>query len=275
MVSKLCIPNFHHDLSDINQGFIQDYKGLYACRLLLGFFEASIAPCQNVYLGWVYKKSERGKRSSLIFAFSAVASGFGGIMAYGLTQLHGPHGFSGWRWLFVVEGIMTVLLVPAFFWVFPKEPTTAWFLTEEEKRLMLARYEADPSWGHDEEFSIKECIKAFKDPKWYAFSAYQFCVDITLYGFTTFLPAIVRGLGYQSIHANLMTAPIYFCALAFFLLIAYFSDKTGLRGPFMAGPLLCLVIGYAMLITIDNLKIRFFACFGTLSFTPPFSMRTN
>jgi MFS family permease len=238
---------------------------LYACRLLIGFFEAGLIPCVNVYLAWVYKKSERGKRSSYIFAFSAFSSAFGGILAYGLTQIRGPNGFSGWRWLFCIEGAMTIILVPAFWFVFPKSPTEAWFLTAEEKLMMQARYDSDPSWGNEDSFSWKECAEAFADPKWYMFFTYQFSVNISLYGLTTFFPAIIKGLGYTSVHANLMTVPVYVCSLVFFLIVAYFSDKTGMRGPFLAGSLLLLIIGYAILISVDNLKVRFFACFGKFS----------
>lgn len=234
---------------------------MYACRLLIGLFEAGLIPCIDVYLGWVYKKSERGKRSSVIFAFSAFSSAFGGLLAYGLTQIKTAN-FEGWRWLFAMEAAITFLVVPLFWFVFPKSPTDAWFLTEEEKHLMQARYDNDPSWGYNEEFSLKECLKIFVDPKWYAFWAYQFSVNISLYGLTTFMPAIVNGLGYKSYHANLMTVPIYMCALVFFLGIAYLSDRTGYRGPYIAGCLLCLIIGYALLISVDNLKVRFFACFG-------------
>ncbi|KFA77532.1 hypothetical protein S40288_08690 [Stachybotrys chartarum IBT 40288] len=244
----------------LGMSFIRDYRGLYACRLLIGLFEAGLIPCINVYLGWVYKKSERGQRSSFIFAFSAFSSAFGGLLAYGLTQIRTSN-FAGWRWLFAVEGAMTVIIVPFFWLVFPKSPTEAWFLTMEEKHMMNARYEADPSWGHDEKFSWGECFKAFSDPKWYAFWAYQFSVNVSLYGLTTFMPAIVRGLGYTSVTANLMTVPIYICALVFFLIIAYFSDKHGVRGPYIAGCLLCLIIGYSLLISVDNLRVRFFASF--------------
>lgn len=239
---------------------MQNHKTLYACRLLIGLFEAGLIPCINVYLGWVYKKSERGKRSSLIFAYSAISSAFGGILAFGLTQIH-TGGFEGWRWLFAIEGAMTMIAVPIFWFMFPTSPTEAWFLTEEEKHMMKLRYDLDPTWGNEEEFSWSECLKAFVDPKWYAFFAYQFSVNVSLYGLTTFLPAIVRGLGYTSVHANLMTVPIYVCSLVFFLIIAYFSDRTGVRGPYIAGSLCCLIIGYAILISVDNLKVRFFASF--------------
>lgn len=243
---------------------MQEWKGLYACRLLIGAFEAGLIPCINVYIGLVYKKEERGKRTSLFYAFSALASAFGGILAFGLTQIHGPNGFSGWRWLFAIEGAITILLVPVFYVLFPKTPTNAWFLTEEEKKLMVLRYQSDPHWGQDDHFSWKEVGKVFKDPKWYAFFVYQFSVDVSLFGFTTFLPAIVRGLGYSSIHANLMMAPIYFVALFFFIIIAYFSDRMRLRGPFLAGPLCCLIVGCAILVTVEDLKVRFFACFCKL-----------
>ncbi|KAL1861093.1 hypothetical protein Plec18170_001608 [Paecilomyces lecythidis] len=247
-------------LVSLGMSFIKDYRALYACRLLIGLFEAGLIPCINVYLGWVYKKSERGQRSSFIFAFSAFSSAFGGLLAYGLTQIRASN-FASWRWLFAVEGAMTIIIVPLFWLVFPKSPTQAWFLTGEEKQMMKARYEADPTWGHDEEFSMSECLKAFTDPKWYAFWAYQFSVNISLYGLTTFMPAIVRGLGYTSVTANLMTVPIYICALIFFLVIAFLSDRQGLRGPYIAGCLLCLIIGYALLISVENLKVRFFASF--------------
>ena len=183
------------------------------------------------------------------------------MLAYGLTQIK-TNNFEGWRWLFAVEGAMTIIVVPIFWFTFPVTPIDAWFLTDDEKIMMRARYAQDPSWGYEEKFSWAECLKAFVDPKWYAHWAYQFSVNISLYGLTTFMPAIVRGLGYESVTANLMTVPIFICALFFFLLLAFFSDRTGYRGPFLATGLVCLIIGYALLLSVENLKVRFFACFG-------------
>lgn len=152
----------------LGMGFIENWWALYTCRLLLGFFEAGLIPCIDVYIGLVYKREERGKRSAIIFAFSALASAFGGILAYGLTQIKGPGNFKGWRWLFIVEAILTLLVVPVFFFIFPQEPREAWFLTEEEKGLMIARYAKDPHWGIDEEFKWSSVLSIFVDPKWYA-----------------------------------------------------------------------------------------------------------
>lgn len=148
--------------------FITNWQGLYACRLLIGLFEAAIFPCIDVYIGMVYKKEERGKRASIIFAFSALSSAFGGLLAFGLTQINGPNGFAGWRWLFVVEGLLTLLVVPLYWFVFPNEAREAWFLTPEEKQMVVARYELNPHWGIDEKFSWGAILSVFKDPKFYA-----------------------------------------------------------------------------------------------------------
>ncbi|KAK8240199.1 high-affinity nicotinic acid transporter [Phyllosticta capitalensis] len=246
-------------------GFVQNWQGLYTCRLLLGLFEAGLIPCINVYLGMVYNKEERGKRSSVIFAFSAVSSAFGGVLAFGLTQIHTATYFKSWRALFIFEGALTLACAPLFFFVFPKTPRTAWFLNDEEKEMMKLRYELNPYSGIDEKFTWTAVIEAFTDPKWHAFWIYQFCVDVSLYGFTTFLPSIIQGMGFvSSVDAQLMTVPVYFWGTIFFLFIAWSSDRTGNRGYWLAGPIACLIIGYAILISVESTGVRYFACFITI-----------
>ncbi|PLB52498.1 high-affinity nicotinic acid transporter [Aspergillus steynii IBT 23096] len=255
---------FAWGVTTLGMGFIHSWKGLYACRLLIGAFEAGLMPCINVYIALTYKKSERARRSSVIFAFSAIASAFGGVLAFGLTQIHGPSGFSGWRWLFIVEGALTIILVPLFFFLFPDSPADAWFLNSEEKAMVRLRYEMDPHWGVDDEFSWSDVAKTFIDPKFYAFVVFQFPVDISLYGFTTFLPSIIEGMGYTSVRANLLTVPVYAWGLLWFLGVGYMSDRTGNRGYWIGGPLLALIIGYAILIGVETVGVRYFACFITV-----------
>ncbi|KAK6068274.1 C6 transcription factor [Seiridium cupressi] len=200
-------------------------------------------------------------RSSVIFAFSALASAFGGLFAYGLTQIESGSYFRSWRALFIIEGALTILICPAFYFLFPESPTTARFLTPGEKEMMRLRYEQDPHWGIDDEFSWHAVIAALVDPKFYAHFIFQFAVDISLYGFTTFLPAIIKGLGFTSVQANLLTVPVYFWGLLTFMFTAYMSDRLRNRGFWIGGPLLCLIVGYAILISVESIQVRYFACF--------------
>lgn len=88
-----------HSLIVNSKGLIQSCKGLYACRLLIGLFESGLIPSINVYIAMVYNQSERGKCSAVVFAFSAFSSAFGGVLVFGLTQIDGPGGFAGWRYV--------------------------------------------------------------------------------------------------------------------------------------------------------------------------------
>lgn len=151
----------------LGMGFVQNWQGLYACRLLLGCFEAALIPCLETYLGLVYKREERGTRMVMVYSWSTIASAFGGLLAFGLTQIQGPGDFQGWRWLFIIEGALTLAIVPVFLWLFPKDILDAWFLTSEEKEMMRLRYAQDPSWGIDEKFTWREVIKAVTDPKFF------------------------------------------------------------------------------------------------------------
>lgn len=63
-----------------------------------------------------------------------------------------------------------------------------------------------------------------------------------------------------------MTVPIYVWGLVWFLAIAWCSDRYGMRGPFIAGPLVLLIIGYAILISVESLGVRYFACYSKLTF---------
>ncbi|KAF7547916.1 hypothetical protein G7046_g8859 [Stylonectria norvegica] len=241
----------------IGMGFVQNWQGLYACRLLLGLFEAGLIPCLETYLGLVYKRDERGTRMVMVYSWSAISSAFGGLLAFGLTQINGPHGFAGWRWLFIVEGILTLSVIPFFLWLFPKDILDAWFLTEEEKEMMRLRYSQNPSWGIDEKFTWGELLKAATDPKFFAFFVILFCGDLTIYGFTTFLPSILHGMGYTSVHANLLTVPVYIWALLVFIVAGLSSDRFGNRSIPIAGGFICMIIGYAILISVESVGVRY------------------
>lgn len=71
---------FSWGLTTFSMGFIHNATGLYTCRLFLGLFEAAVAPCFDTYIGCVYKKHERAKRSSVMFCFAALASALGGLL---------------------------------------------------------------------------------------------------------------------------------------------------------------------------------------------------
>lgn len=94
----------------IGAAFIENYASLIATRLLLGAFESGLFPCLTLYLSMYYKPMEQARRVSYLFVASALSGAFGGLLAYGLTNMHGVRGLAGWRWLFLVVSVILRLL---------------------------------------------------------------------------------------------------------------------------------------------------------------------
>ncbi|KAH7024853.1 high-affinity nicotinic acid transporter [Microdochium trichocladiopsis] len=244
----------------LGMGFVKNVRGLYACRLLIGFFEAGLIPCINTYIGMVYLRSEMSVRSAIMYGCSAFAGAVGGLLASAVSNVHAG-GLAPWSWLFIIEGIITVSFVPVLYAVFPKDPRTAWFLTEEERNVIRLRFELNPHLSLEDEFSCAKVASAFKDPKTYLHAVLEFVLTLSLFSFMTFLPAIIRGLGYTSVVAQLLTVPVYAWATISYFAIAFLSDKVGLRGPFILGAGLFLLAGYAVSIGTDSLGGRYAAVF--------------
>ncbi|KEY71706.1 hypothetical protein S7711_02935 [Stachybotrys chartarum IBT 7711] len=244
----------------LGMGFVTNVQQLYACRLLLGAFEAGLIPCINSYIGMVYLKSEMSMRSATYYCFSAIAGAFGGLLASAVSNLNAG-GLPSWSWLFIIEGIITVCLAPVIWWIFPKDPRTAWFLNEEERNVMRLRHELNPHLSNDDEFSWAKILSAFADPKTWLHAVMEFCVDLSLFSFTTFLPAIIRGIGYTSVQAQLLTVPVYVWATISYFILAFMSDKVGLRGPFVLTACCFLLLGYIVMLATTNLGARYASVF--------------
>lgn len=167
----------------LSTGFVQNFQGLVALRLLLGIFEAGLFPGLNVYLTFFYTKRELALRVGYLFVSAAIAGAFGGLLAFGIGHLDGVRGMSGWRWIMILEGLPTVLLAFVVWFFLPNGPEDAYFLTPEEKKLMILRHQRH--YGSTEsalQFSKKDMMAAFKDWRVWVFSIAQFGVDTMLYG---------------------------------------------------------------------------------------------
>ncbi|CUM64859.1 uncharacterized protein PRCAT00002474001 [Priceomyces carsonii] len=246
-------------ISCLCTSFANGYHSLLACRLLVGLFESGIIPCINVYLGMLYTRGEMAKRCSAVYAAGATAGAFGGLLAFGITKIE-TENWQGWRFLFAIEGALTIMCFPVLITFLPRDVTKVWWLSEEEKRFLENRMRSNPDFHMYEKFSWSEVIRGLKDKNTILVCLYQFCVDITLFGISTFLPSIIKGMGYGSYSTQLLTIPFYVVALISFVTVAYFSDKTGNRGFFIIGGVLCEVIGYAILIGSRALGARYFGC---------------
>ncbi|CAF1166293.1 unnamed protein product [Adineta ricciae] len=245
-------------------GLINSYASLVVCRLLLGAAESGLFPGAAFYLSSWYKRRELSWRISILFSAAALAGAFGGILAFAIGKMRGIGGQEGWRWIFYLEGILTVIVgASAFFLIndFPSDRPK--FLTEEECNQIIARLQADAGPGAGEHFSWKQVKAAFTDWKIYVFCLCYIGITEPFYSLSFFSPTIIQSLGYQSYQAQLMTAPPYAFSFITTMATAYFSDRYTRRTIFIVFWLMITIIGFIILIIVDNLHVKYFAIFLT------------
>jgi MFS family permease len=125
-------------------GACQSFGGLVACRFMLGFIEAAYFPGCLFYLSSWYTRKELGLRTAVLYSGSLISGAFGGLVTAGITSnMDGTHGLRAWRWVFIIEGGITVAIAASAFFVLPNFPRTTSWLTEEERQLAVYRLQED------------------------------------------------------------------------------------------------------------------------------------
>lgn len=151
---------------------VQSYGGLVGVRFCLGFVEAAYFPGCLFYLSAWYTRKELGFRTAILYSGSLLSGAFSGLISAGITNgLDGSRNLRAWRWLFIIEGVITVVIAVAAFFVLPNFPRTTAWLTENERQLAVWRLDEDigeDDWIDSQKQSFFHGMKlAFLDVKMY------------------------------------------------------------------------------------------------------------
>jgi sugar phosphate permease len=124
-------------------GFVNSYAALVGVRVLLGIFEAGLGPGSIYLITMYYRRYELPKRLSWWYCSGIVAGAFGGLLAYAIAHMDGIQGYSGWRWIFIIEGLVTAVAGIVMKWWLVDWPEDSGFLDEQETAVLMARLSAD------------------------------------------------------------------------------------------------------------------------------------
>lgn len=244
-------------------GVTQSYAGLIVCRLLLGLVEGGLFPGAAVYLTLFYTKRELALRVGYLFISAAIAGAVGGLLAYGIGSMDGVAGQRGWRWILILEGLPSFVLGIATWFLLADDPETASYLSSEEKHLIKVR--RDRQLGQTssaQKFHKADVYAALEDWKVYAFCAGQFGTDTMLYGYSTFLPTIIKGLGtWSTAQTQALTIPCYCLGALSYVVAARISDSQQRRGLYTVLFGGISVIGYGILISDSSTGVHYLGCF--------------
>ncbi|KAF5487717.1 Pantothenate transporter liz1 [Colletotrichum siamense] len=150
---------------------------IYGIRFLLGVLETPAATGAIYLLTSWYRGDELFKRAGVWYVSSNVGAMFGGyLQAAAYNNLSGVHGMSGWRWLFIIDGVISLPISIAGYFLFPGLPTSpkVWWLTEAEQKLAQARMRDD---------GVKESKKIGKRMLKRVFTHWHFYVAVLTYIF--------------------------------------------------------------------------------------------
>lgn len=190
-------------------GAVHSFGQLIAVRVVLGLVECPYFPGAIFLMSSWYTRAELTRRISWFYSGNALANMFGGLLAAGiLGNLDGNMGLAGWRWLFIIEGVITIGVAIAAGFVLPDYPATTKWLNEEERNFATWRLMEDINESDDtHSSSIWEGVKlCLKDYRLYLFVLLQH-LSILSQTFQYFFPSIVQTLGYGEIETLLLTVP--------------------------------------------------------------------
>ncbi|KAJ5135316.1 uncharacterized protein N7515_004594 [Penicillium bovifimosum] len=249
------------------QGLTTSFGGLVACRFLLGIFEAGLMPGCIYLIAMYYKRHELQWRFNLFFSASILAGAVSGLLAYGIGKMDGVGGYRSWRWLFILEGLVTVIAGVAAKFLIVDWPETATFLTDDERTLLLRRLSEDRGAAQMNRFDKPAMKRTFLDIKIYIGALMYFGIVNTGYATSFFTPTILKQLGWTEVRAQVMSIPVYLVSTVVSLTTAFISDRIRHRFGFTILGCLIATIGYVILICQESVAVgvRYFAVYAVMA----------
>ncbi|KAH6951268.1 major facilitator superfamily domain-containing protein [Ilyonectria sp. MPI-CAGE-AT-0026] len=241
-------------------GITQSSGGLYACRFFLGFVEAAFYPGALFLISSWYKRSEMGLRSAVLFSATQLGSAFSGLIGAGIQYgLDGARGLEAWRWLFIIEGSITICIALFSAFVLPDWPSTTKWLTPTERAVAEWRLIRDAGQVDEDDEKWSYGFKlAFKDWRVYVFAAMFFCLQVAA-ATSNFFPSVVQTLGYGRVTTLLLTAPPYMLGLIFSIVNNWSADRLNNSSFHVMWPLALAIVGFVTAAATLNTGARYLA----------------
>jgi MFS family permease len=249
----LSICMFGFGMVTMLQGFVQNYAGLLATRFFLGVFETGMFPGAFYLIGMWYRRHEAQRRYSFFFSSTTLAGAFGGLLASAIGKMDGMRGYQGWRWIFILEGLLTVVVSFFFYFLLPNFPEEVKWLREDERAFVKARLQLDQGASAAERpIKGRDVVNVFKDFKIWLGGLMYFGLIVPAYGYAYFSPGIIQSYGYSRIQTQLHSVPPWAAAFGFAMTLAYISDKVKHRFFFTIFPICVALAGFVILLTVHN-----------------------
>ncbi|MFN0038941.1 MAG: MFS transporter [Burkholderiales bacterium] len=230
----------------------------YFLRFWLGVAEAGFFPGIILYLTYWFPASRRAKVVAMFMTAIAVSNAIGSPVSGAIMQyMDGIQGWRGWQWLFLLEGIPSVIIGALVFVLLDDGPKKAKWLTDQEKNMISQRLDEDEA-GKQELGKGHSFMDAFRDGRVWALSLVYFCGVVCFYAVNFWMPTIVQEAGIaktEYLKVGLLSFIPWGLAAVAMVVWGAHSDRTQERRWHAAGGLLLAVggmIGLALVAIFSN-----------------------
>ncbi|KAI3322345.1 MFS general substrate transporter [Xylariaceae sp. AK1471] len=239
---------------------VHNFVGLLVIRVLLGVIEAIFFPGALFLLSQFYNRRQFALRTAILYSGSQIGNAIGGLFAIGVLRLDGERGLSGWRWLFLIEGVLTVFIATVFAFLLPNSNKKIIGLSKIECEFIQWNYSSD--LGQEDNSSEitgwQGFVLAFKDPKLWLLTGTLYAT-YTVGVVVNFFPTVVGGLGYDRTTTYGLTAPPFILCIFIMLFNGWHSDRQEERFLHIVGPLCICLIANIIAVSTLNTGARYFA----------------
>ncbi|KAJ1980473.1 hypothetical protein H4R34_002434 [Dimargaris verticillata] len=240
-------------------------ESVLSIRVLIGVFQAGFLPGLLYYLTLWYDREQLITRLAICYSAAPWASAFNGILAYGINHMDGVKGLAAWRWLFLLEGIPTIILGLLLWLLYANGPATVTWLTPRERGYIQAQLAMDHVESNINETNCSnasavewnQVIDAFTDPFVYLHSLAEFGLVMPTYCLIFLSSTVIKGLGFTNLTAQLLVVPPNVLAAIAGIANAYHSHHTHEHGLHLAIPALLGCVGFALAGIVQNHTVQY------------------
>lgn len=255
--------------------FVRSPESFYILRFLLGVCEAGFFPGMIFYLTYWFPSHERARAVAKFMTATSLAGVVGGPLSSALLRLDGAKGLAGWQWLFISEGLPTILLGISVLFLLKDRPEQVRWLRPEEKIWLAGELQRDRvRYGAAEHHALMDALRS---PMLWVLAGVYFVSQVGVYIVNLWMPLILNsfsgGAHTASVIARYATVP-YLAAAIFTVMVGWNSDRTNERRWHIAGCLLLAATGFAWTAVAHNIMIAIvamtLAAMGLWSMMGPF-----
>lgn len=245
-------------------GTVQDFTGMVVVRFFLGFVEAAFLPGALLILSKWYTRRELTTRNAILFCGNLISNAFSALVGAGvLSNMQGTLGHAAWRWLFWIEGGVTMLVAISAGFILPDLPHNTRGFTEEESQVAQLRMLEDVGEADTDakdQGLMAGPIMAMTDLKvWLMmFTLAAYVVGLS---FNAFFPTLTGTLGFGYVPTLLLSSPPWVFSCIVSLINAWHSDRTGEKFWHIVGPIIGGLVGFIISMATLNTAGRYVALF--------------